>query len=186
METLVALFRHQAWAMEKVLDRCETLPEDALAWSAKGVYGSILPTLVHIVMGEQLFLRLLGVEVGAAIRQSDLPVPDALRTPTQVEAAIRAGQLPTLAALRTTCTELAGHWLDLAARADTFDFTLPASPFWSEMPHAGPVPFLQAIAHGIEHRTNICTVLAAHGIESPRLDAFAYWQEMCPPSNPSA
>lgn len=177
MTTLTELFRYQAWAMDKVLDRCDALPEEALAWSAEGVFGSILPTLVHIVMGEQFFLGMLGVEVAGAIRQSDLPAPDALRTPAQVEAAIRAGQLPTLAALRSTCAELTGHWLDLATRADAIDLTLPASRFWPELPHAGPVPFLQTIAHGIEHRTNICTVLAAHGIESPRLDAFAYWQE---------
>src|SRR5258708_3444319 len=41
--------------------------------------------------------------------------------------------------------------------------------------HRRPAAVLaQAINHGAEHRAHVCTVLGAHDLQPPALDAFAY------------
>src|SRR5450759_24000 len=35
----------------------------------------------------------------------------------------------------------------------------------------------QAVRHGDDHRTQICTVLSANGYEAPDLDVWSYWMD---------
>jgi uncharacterized damage-inducible protein DinB len=36
---------------------------------------------------------------------------------------------------------------------------------------------VQALHHGNDHRTQICTVLSTNGYESPDLDVWTYWMD---------
>jgi hypothetical protein len=65
----------------------------------------------------------------------------------------------------------------LLDRVPELDVTLPARGDRPEMPHATNLIFVQALHHGNDHRTQICTVLSANGYEAPDLSGWAYWRE---------
>lgn len=81
--------------------------------------------------------------------------------------------LPGLRELRTAAAEQGDALIAIAGQL-TEDATLSGTfnrrPF--EMPAF--VPLFQAYNHGVEHRTNVTTTLAAHGHSSPPLDLWAY------------
>jgi hypothetical protein len=63
------------------------------------------------------------------------------------------------------------------ARIGEIDVTLPARGTRPVLPHATNLLIGQALHHGNDHRTQICTVLSANGFESPDLDFWRYWME---------
>jgi hypothetical protein len=52
---------------------------------------------------------------------------------------------------------------------------LTARGSWPETRHAQNLFLLQAIHHGNDHRTHICTVLSVLGLEPPDIDGWSYW-----------
>lgn len=42
-------------------------------------------------------------------------------------------------------------------------------------PYARNLMLIQALHHGNDHRTHVCTVLGAHGYRVPELSGWAYW-----------
>jgi uncharacterized damage-inducible protein DinB len=154
MDTLRTLFRHHAWATLRLIDHCRRLPAERLQETVPGTAGPILATLVHLLAADQRYLRHMdGQEAAPRIHESE-------------EA--------TLEDLRAAMLAQAGRWEAVVGRADELDVTVPRRRE-PDLPHAQNLLFLQAIHHGNDHRTHVCTILGALGLEVPDLSGWAYW-----------
>jgi uncharacterized damage-inducible protein DinB len=150
------LFRYHAWATVTLIDHCARLPPEQLRRAVPGTHGSILATLVHLVAADGRLLRLM--------------------TGEQDPSPLREGMEPPLAELRGRFAAQAPRWEDLAGRAGELDVTLPARRGNPPVPHAENLVLLQAIHHGNDHRTQVCTTLGALGLAVPEIDGWAYWR----------
>ena len=65
-------------------------------------------------------------------------------------------------------------------RTDDLDVTLAGYEEEPDVPHAEDLLFLQAIHHGNDHRTHVCTILGALDLEAPDLSGWRYWDEERP------
>jgi uncharacterized damage-inducible protein DinB len=148
---LVELFKHNAWANERLLDVCAGLSEDHLAASLQGTYGSIRDTLVHFVGSEASY--------GARLRGEEAPArldPSIGLSELREHARRNGAALIALAEQMSEDRTLRGTW-----RGEPY--VLPASTL-----------FIQAINHATEHRTQIATILTQLGIDPPSLDGWSY------------
>ncbi len=69
------LYRHNEWANLRLLEACRALTDEQLDTRAVGTHGSIRGTCVHLVAGEQRYIRRLGGETAAPdVRETD-PFP---------------------------------------------------------------------------------------------------------------
>jgi hypothetical protein len=71
------------------------------------------------------------------------------------------------------------RWRDLLGREDERGATMSAEEEDADPPYAGieraEGHFLtQAIHHGAEHRTHVCSILGAHDLEVPDVSGWAY------------
>jgi uncharacterized damage-inducible protein DinB len=158
MNTIETFLDHHEWATLALIDHCAALPADVLSESVPGTAGSILATLVHLVAAEQRYLRVMtGETIEPAVHES----MEGLR----------------LEQLRRAFEVQARRWRDLAGRAGGLDVTIPARNDRPEVPHAADLLFLQAVHHGNDHRTHVCTTLGALGLDAPELDGWNYWSQ---------
>lgn len=159
----VDLFRHHAWAGDRLLAACESLPAEHLEWVTQGTYGGLGATLRHLVESEERYVSRLRGEPerpGPAPNQPDPPLPpEALAPSIRV---LRRRARASGAAL----IELAASYEPEAILATTFrgePVSLPAV-----------VVFAQALDHGGEHRTQVRHALTILGYEPPDIDAWAW------------
>jgi uncharacterized damage-inducible protein DinB len=157
MEPLNEAFQHHTWATEKLIRHLRSLPPAALTATAPGVYGEVAATLSHMLAADGRYLTYLE---GA-------------------KAAPRSGtdQTRTLDELADQVRDQAVRWRIVLARLSEIDVTLAARPDRPELPHVTNLLVSQALHHGTDHRTQICTVLSTNGYESPDLDVWEYWME---------
>lgn len=154
MEALQTLFRHHAWATLRLLDHCAGLPEEQLRATVPGTYGPIADTLIHLVAADERYLgRMDGQPAVPHVHESEPATLDDLR------AAMRAH---------------AERWKALVERAGELDVTVPRRDE-PDIPDAANLLFLQAIHHGNDHRTHVCTILGALGLEVPDVSGWSYW-----------
>jgi hypothetical protein len=69
------------------------------------------------------------------------------------------------------------RWRVALSRLGELDVTLPARRERPELPHSTNLMVVQALHHGNDHRTQICTVLSVNGYAAPDLDVWSYWVE---------
>jgi len=148
--------RYNRWANVKLLDSCARLKPAQLELTSPGTYGTIAATFAHIVGAEQRYLRRL-----------------AGTTPTFSE----KDPFPGIAALR----ELAGHsgdaLLEAAGRLQPDDTT--QVDFDGEMAQMRKsLIVVQAIHHGNDHRTHICTILGSHSVPFDDIQVWSYALEL--------
>lgn len=155
MDPIQEMFAHHDWATRRLLDHCEGLPPQSLHATAPGTYGSIIATLVHLVSADQRYLELLTGEV--------------------VEPRLREGMEPFIGVLRAHFVRQSERWRAVLERVDDLDVTLPPRGAWPRMPHAQNLLLVQAINHGDDHRTHVCTILGSLGLPIPDLDGWSYW-----------
>jgi uncharacterized damage-inducible protein DinB len=94
---------------------------------------------------------------------------------------VRRGEVLSLTDLRQRCASQSGRWEALLDRIAQVDVTLPADESRPETPHGQNLLVVQAIQHGIDHRTQICTALRVLGLEPPAIDGWSYWAAIHPP-----
>lgn len=155
MNALGDMFGHHAWATLTLIDACAALPPEKLREAVPGTYGTILNTFIHLVGADQRYLDRM--DEGSA------------------EPPIALDQDVPLAELRRRFEAQSRRWEALLARGDALDVTMPARGEWPETPHAQDLLMLQAIHHGNDHRTHICTALTVLGVEPPDIDGWSYW-----------
>ncbi len=140
---LIDGFRYNTWATRELLALCQPLSEDQLNATAVGAYGSIIDTMRHIVSCEEHDAR----------RQTGEDIPEVgdslgdlrLRVDT-LEACWERFLAKPFDAERTYAT----NWIDGTIR------DVPAGIFAIGVLH-----------HGIEHRSQICTILTSIGVPPP-------------------
>ena len=149
---LVEAFRYHKWANLHVLDVCGRLSEEQLQLTTPGTYGTIAATLVHLLAAEQRYLRRL---VGHEPQLNE-----------------RDG-FPGVAALRALA-ELSGNQLiDEAGRLS--GGKLIETQYGEQRVKIDlGVVLIQAMHHGNDHRTHLCTIFGAHGIDYGDMDVWAY------------
>lgn len=144
------LLAYNNWSNEGLVSFLARLPEDVLDRTAFGVYGTIRETLNHLFEAEDNYFRSL-------TRQ---PRSDFSGRPS-----------------RRTTAELAGYARASAANLDTLVGALPAHLErlqFNDGLRSAATALTQLFMHGVEHRTQVATILGANGIEPPDLDAWAH------------
>lgn len=150
---LVELIRYNNWANTQLLAACRKLSRDQLAATAPGTYGSIHRTLGHIIAAEADYVdRLTGAGPQPPFQWQD--------GPSAAEIADFAGEVA--AALLDAVQRIPpAHTVHEEEDGETFDY------------QAGAL-FIQIVNHGIEHRTNVTTILAGLDLPAPEVDGWAY------------
>jgi uncharacterized damage-inducible protein DinB len=151
--TLVELIRYNNWANAQVLAACQKLAADHLAAAAPGTYGTIRDTLEHIIRAEADYVgRMTGNRPGPSFKWADQPA---------------------LADLSAFADQVAGALLDAVERIPPTHIVHEEEDGQTMDYHARHL-FMQAINHGIEHRTNITTILSSLGLSAPEVDGWGY------------
>jgi uncharacterized damage-inducible protein DinB len=145
-------FGHHVWATLTVIDTCSALTPEQLQTTVPGTYGSILDTVRHVVGADCGYLFVLTGESHDQVDAESLDL-------AQLRAEMVANG-PAWTAL------LAG---DLDPGQDVVRHREEGD---SHAPQA--IRLAQALHHGTDHRSQICTALTSLGIEPPEIDAWAY------------
>ena len=149
---LIEAFRYNRWANLHLLDVCAGLSDDQLQLTAPGTYGTIAATLMHLVSAEQRYLRRFGAGEPRINERDAVPGVAVLR-----EHAARSGDQLIEFASRIKPDEA------IEEKRDGGLFRLELG-----------VVLLQALHHGNDHRTHVCTILGQHRIEYGDMDVWAY------------
>jgi uncharacterized damage-inducible protein DinB len=150
---LVEFIRYNTWANLRLLEACETLSPEQLAASAPGTYGTIARTLEHLVDSEAFYYKLLTGQT--------LPPP------------FRWEDNPAVPAIRAYYDQVGQAFIEAAARAN------PAGVLHQKW-QGGSAAYkalallIPIVNHGVEHRTNVTTILTGLGATPPELDGWSY------------
>jgi uncharacterized damage-inducible protein DinB len=153
-----AMFEHHLWATGQLIDHLEALPPGRLDASMPGTYGSVIATLTHLIDADGRYLLRL--------READPPPAGEDREGI------------ALAQLREKVAEHRRRWgemLDTLERSELHVVIRNHQGGYPDTEDAEGLLLLQAIHHGNDHRTQICSTLGALGEEVPELDGWAYW-----------
>jgi uncharacterized damage-inducible protein DinB len=152
-----AFFAHHLWATEVLIDHLDGLPAERLDASVPGTYGSMIDTLTHMIDADSRYLL-------------------RLRDPSPPPAEDRTGV--SLAQLRSELPEHSRKWdeaLDELERGELHARIVDHASDYPDTPDAEGLLLLQAIHHGNDHRTQICSTLGALGEDVPELDGWEFW-----------
>jgi uncharacterized damage-inducible protein DinB len=150
---LADAFAHHVWATIRLIDACRALPPERLSTTVPGTYGSILETLRHLVGADASYLSVL---TGGRVPEVD-------------EAGMELEQL------RSVMVSSGPAWASLVAedldpdadvvrhRDDGIDSHAPLG-----------IRLAQALHHGTDHRSQVCTALTTLGVEPPAIDAWDF------------
>ncbi len=155
-DVLRAMFGHHVWATTRLIDALERLDPEHLDARIDGTYGSTMQTLTHLLDADERYLQRLSMPVLASGRDG--------------------GTRPLLD-LRKQMQEHGDRWaemLDALDRGDLHAAVIGKSDYPDTDPAEGML-LIQAIQHGNDHRTQICSTLGALGLEVPELDGWDYW-----------
>jgi uncharacterized damage-inducible protein DinB len=149
---LTEAFRYNKWANLHLLDVCAKLSDEQQQLTTPGTYGTIAATLLHLFAAEQRYLgRLAGTK--AAINEHEAKA--------------------SLAVLREHAARSGDQLIEAAGRitpGDTIDEERDGRALRLHL----AVVLIQAMHHGNDHRTHICTILGAHDIPYGDMDVWAY------------
>jgi uncharacterized damage-inducible protein DinB len=150
---LVEFVRYNAWANLKLLDACQALTPEQLAAGAPGTYGTIYRTLQHLIDSEAFYYSLLTGE--------PLPAP------------FRWADQPAVAQIRAYCAEVGQAMIRAAGQVRPDDVVREECQGGINSYKALTL-LIQTVNHGVEHRTNITTIISALGLASPEVDGWGY------------
>jgi uncharacterized damage-inducible protein DinB len=150
---LADAFGHHVWATLRLIDACLPLTPEQQATTVPGTYGSILDTMRHLVGADASYLCVLTGGRVAEIDEDSMGLPE-----------LRAA----METIGPAWQELVGRELDPDAvvvrhRDDGTDSLAPMG-----------IRLAQALHHGTDHRSQVCTALTTLGIEPPPIDAWAF------------
>ena len=146
-------FAHDAWATLRLLGTCRSLSPEQLATGSPGTYGSILETMRHIVGADCSYLFVLTGGRVPVIDEDHMDLPE-----------LRAAMEGNTAA-----------WSSLLARDPNPDSVLVRHrDDGSESGAPLGIRLAQALHHGTDHRSQVCTALTALGLEPPAIDVWDF------------
>jgi uncharacterized damage-inducible protein DinB len=146
---------HHLWATDRLIDACGQLSDEQLSSPAAGIYGSIIDTLGHLVGSDRWYLGFFPDFAG------DLPQ-------------LGEAEGASLTELRAEMGRNLVAWNAILESGLDPDADVPEiTPKWEFHVPAG-FRLAQAVHHGTDHRSQVCTALTALGIEPPEIDVWAY------------
>jgi uncharacterized damage-inducible protein DinB len=146
-------YAHHVWATLRLIDACAPLLPQQLATSAPGTYGSILMTLRHLVQADCSYLFVMSDGGRPMIDADDMDLP----------------------VLRGIMEENGEAWSRLLeSDLDPDRWQVRHRPDGSETHATLGIRLAQALHHGTDHRSQVCTALTTLGIEPPDIDAWEY------------
>ena len=146
-------FAHHVWATLTLIDVCLALTPEQLETAVPGTYGSIIDTMRHTVGADASYLFVIS----------------AGRTPDIDEDHMN------LAELRAAMDVHGAAWSDLLAHDLEADAVLVRHrPDGSETQAPISIRLAQALHHGTDHRSQICTALTTLGVEPPLIDVWDF------------
>jgi uncharacterized damage-inducible protein DinB len=153
---LARAFAYHAWATERLIRFCAGLAPDQQELTAAGTMGSVERTLTHLVSSEQFYLRdLTSEDPPRWIESRIVPVVELLDRTRENAERWRAYLVADRDPEEAFTTNWRGHDRRVVR--------------WESV--------IQALMHGAEHRTHVCSVLGANGIEPPDVSVGAYRDE---------
>jgi uncharacterized damage-inducible protein DinB len=155
---------HDTWATGKLIERCRKLTPEQLELTTPGTYGTIRATLQHIVSADEGYLvRLLGRLLhDPAFREKDPATLDDI-----------AGHL---AHVKDAVERLfSGPTLDADRVIQDTPLRPPGAPRFEMATWA---PATQLIYHGVDHRSQIDTILSVHGLDTIDMQVWPYAMEL--------
>jgi uncharacterized damage-inducible protein DinB len=146
-------FAHHVWATLRLIDASLPLTREQLEAAVAGTYGSILETMRHLVEADTYYLAHLTSDPAREIDSGQMGL-------RELGAAMEADE-------RTWIELLAGD-LD----ADTVVKDVDEEGY--ERDASIGIRLAQAIHHGTDHRSQICTALTKLGLEPPLIDVWTF------------
>jgi uncharacterized damage-inducible protein DinB len=152
-------FGHHMWATLRLIDACLELPPEQLETTVPGTYGSIIDTMRHTVGADASYLF---VTTGGRIAQIDQIDEDRM----------------DLAELRAEMERHGPAWSELLTEDLDPDAVLVRHrDDGSETSAPLGIRLAQALHHGTDHRSQICTALTSLGVEPPYIDVWDFGLE---------
>ena len=149
-------FRFNQWANLTLLDACAGLSDTQLDWKiGGGTFGSVRETLQHLVSSEEDYAHTLTGRTPEIEMDESSPFPGF----DDLKARVRGAGETLIAYVEQVDAAKLGQTMLLDA--GTY-----VSPRF--------IMVIQVIDHGIDHRSQVCTLLTQQGIEPPELDAWGY------------
>jgi len=157
---LADFFKYNLWANLRLLDALAPLSDAQLDAAMLGTFGTVRETLMHLLTAEEGYAwRFYLTGMAPAPRLKEL------------------AQFPGFDELRRRA-ELSGK--ELIAIAEQADLSQILHLDNGTYDAALIVVMIQAINHGIDHRSQIATLLSQQGIALPDLDAWGYNDDVRP------
>jgi uncharacterized damage-inducible protein DinB len=151
---LADAFAHHVWATLRLIDACAELRREQLEAAVPATDRSILDTLRHIVGSDYFDLSVAGGGSGTALQTG----------------------LMELAELRAAMEGLGEAWARLLEKSIDADAMLrevdPDDGFQRDASMG--IRLAQALHHGSDHRSQVCTALTMLGVSPPAVDAFSF------------
>jgi len=151
--TLYEFILYNNWANQQVLQACQNLSEDQLSTKMPGAYGTIRETLEHIIRGEAGYVRLL---------TGNRPAPP-----------FKWDDKPSLAEMASYSIQIGNALVETVKQIPPTK-TIDQEVDGKKLHYQALALFIQIINHGIEHRTNITTILNQGLQTPPEVDGWGY------------
>jgi uncharacterized damage-inducible protein DinB len=147
-------FAHHVWATMRLIDTCLPLSPEQLETAVPGTYGSILETMRHLVLGDSDYLSILTGDRAHLVDADGMDMPQ----------------------LRVAMENNGVLWSGLLARdldPDAMVHEVDEDDGYERDATIG-VRLAQALHHGTDHRSQICTAITALGVEPPGIDVWNF------------
>jgi uncharacterized damage-inducible protein DinB len=146
-------FAHHVWATLTLMDVCLALDPGQLETAVPGTYGSILDTMRHTVGADASYLFVISGGRTPVIEEDHMD-------------------------LRELRAAMEGHgvaWSGILADDPDPDAVLERHRDDGSETHAPVgIRLAQALHHGTDHRSQICTALTTLGVEPPFIDVWDF------------
>jgi uncharacterized damage-inducible protein DinB len=149
-------FAHHVWATLRVIDVCLDLSPEQLETAVPGTYGSILDTMRHTVGADSSYLFVMSGGTTLLIDEDHMDLSE----------------------LRVATEDHGAAWSSLLAQDLDPDTVLERHRDDGSETHAPlSIRLAQAVHHGTDHRSQICTALTTLGMEPPLIDVWDFGVE---------
>jgi uncharacterized damage-inducible protein DinB len=147
-------FAHHVWATTRLIDACLQLNPEQLETAVPGTYGSIIETMRHLVGGDSDYLSIMTGDRAHLVDADQMDLP----------------------ALRGAMVSDGILWSELLAKdlnPDAMVHEVDEDDGYERDATIG-VRLAQALHHGTDHRSQICTALTALGVDPPGIDVWNF------------
>ena len=152
MQELIDLYRHNAWANERVFALAQDLKAGLLEANAPGTRDTVRGTLAHLARVEYLYLTMIEGKPRASVESPEAYAAHDLAWMRRHLQEIGAG---FVRAIETATPEVLERRLDLPVL---------------RYPVTARDGLLQVLTHSSQHRSQVLSWLSAQGVSTPDLD----------------